>query len=246
MSRTARILNARMEGNLFTETSEYTRALKAMEIFNHIPDRTLAKYRTKNVKLINKAKPVALTEILSDKLSGGRGISLGKMLLPQEYDKMLYTLQKLREFKNDDTILNSFANERDKSRWKYLVNDCISYMNDMLDVDLNVVEKLKTLAAGAEEIYNLGRALGINQAIKTGEYDFINQIKSLEGIVTNEDGTPKYDLKDLAFDTRARQMAAEDYENDGKHSVNIVAAITSTPHYVAYMQALATALQAHE
>ena len=107
----------------------------------------------------------------------------------------------------------------------------------------SVMDDLQILAEGADEMRRLGSIFSLNQGVKTDTEGLLRQVNLIERAVYDKTG----DLEDLiditkfAFDEDYRQQAIEKYEQV-KHSFNILDAVSTVPHFLGYVQMLATAL----
>lgn len=129
-----------------------------------------------------------------------------------------------------------------------LYNQLIDFVQDYIQqghvIGLNeaTYADIKKLAEGAEEMKILGRILSLNQGIKTNPDGLLAQVNHIERAVYKETGDLEdlIDLTKFAFDEAYREQCIAKYEIV-KHAFNILDVASKVPHFMGYVQTLATA-----
>lgn len=153
-------------------------------------------------------------------------------------------IESLRKaYKGKLSAENKNSNE---AREKY--NQLIDFVEDYIQqADViwrheSLFNDIKTLSEGASELKTLGQVLGVNQGIKTSTDEFLTQINNLRRAIYNKTKDPKdiIDLTQFAFNQEYRENVINKYESY-KHSFNIFDCVSKVPHFMGYLQELATA-----
>ena len=251
MSDTGGIITSLLEGDVFAQRDGYTKASSVFEYFEKCPSKQLNRF---------------------DIYSSPDGVEIGRSpldffeeaflnqedwLKDKNGDKLPFNVA-LASFAGSNMILSDKLNAIEKLRYSYksasayaveTYNQLIDFAEDYVRQchiaasNKSVMDDLQILAEGADEMRRLGSIFSLNQGVKTDTEGLLRQVNLIERAVYDKTG----DLEDLiditkfAFDEDYRQQAIEKYEQV-KHSFNILDAVSTVPHFLGYVQMLATAL----
>ena len=222
-----------LDGNVFTRDREYRRVNdQVFDYFDKGPTKVY-KILGDQVYMVQEQLSKVLTQNAIQHKEHSSLPTLVKTLASQEnftLQKKLEIVQQLRKTKDTDS--NFFVDFFEKYICQY----------DKILQDKDNYDNIKTLAKGAQEMFIIGQIYSLNQGIKTDQASFINQVSNIEDVFINAGFENKVNIVKFAYDERYRQSMIRAYE-DAKGTFNILDAISSNPHTLAYIKAAATALQ---
>ena len=222
-----------LDGNVFTRDREYRRVNdQVFDYFDKGPTKVY-KILGDQVYMVQEQLSKVLTQNAIQHKEHSSLHTLVKTLASQEdftLQKKLEIVQQFRKAKDTDS--NFFVDFFEKYICQY----------DKILQDKDNYDNIKTLAKGAQEMFIIGQIYSLNQGIKTDQASFINQVSNIEDVFINAGFENKVNIVKFAYDERYRQSMIRAYE-DAKGTFNILDAISSNPHTLAYIKAAATALQ---
>lgn len=251
MSDVGRVINEVLNNDVFIDKDGYNSINDQLfKYFDNGPSKILSKFniRTDSNGQTIESPLLAFTRIFKNRTD-----------FTNENNKKLSLAKALVEFSRDNTTLSEKLNFLEDLRSQYTSSstEAVEIYNQLIDfveeyvqqshiIGLNedIYKDIKTLAGGAEEMKILGQLFGLNQGLKTSTDEFLKQINNIERAIYNKTN----DLKDLinltkfAFDETYREEKIKKYE-EVKHSFNILDAISKVPHFLGYVQTLATAVK---
>lgn len=241
MSPTGDIIVSLLEGNVFTGDKETMQVSDIFKYFEKCP--LLYKYDINQDLDGNSLSITPLQkfgELLRQELHLKEDSYIPEVLA--NFGKRNYILdQKLNiieSFRNKYTTSSKYAGEL----YNQLIDAVEEYIIDLSSIDEHDLKNIQILAEGSKELKRLGQILSLNQGIKKNPEELINQINAIERAIY--DITEKLqdilDLNKFAFSESYREYAIKRYE-DIKHSFNILDVISNVPHFMGYVQTLATA-----
>lgn len=250
MSDVGNIIIELLESNVFTGEDGYSRTSYIFKYFNDGPVRHLNKFdvnrdlnRNYFASPLKFFKQRFVKEIREAIDKEGKPLPIAKAIVRfarsnYTLEDKLNTIEGFRKYYNQN---NTYANE--------LYNQLIDFVEDyvrqvhLISENENTFNDIQILSEGAEEMYILGQILSLNQGIKTSIDEILNQINLIERAIYNKTGKLEdlVDLTKFAFDEQYRQQCIQKYETV-KHSFNIYDIVSVIPHFLGYIQVLATTL----
>lgn len=239
------------ESDVFKQTDGYNTIKSAFDYFETLPNKYLGKYdvhRNPSGNTIESPLEFFTKQIrkLGDAFyfedSDGKEVPLSVVLTNfAKSNRFLNNKLEILEGLRGQYKSNSYGSE--------VYNQLIDFLEDyVIDQDAIVtdtngtLQKLKTLAYGADEMKTLGQILGVNGGIKTDYEGLINQINRIERVISNQ--TNRFediiDLTKFVFDENYRQECIEKYEQV-KHTFNVLDCLAKVPHFFQYITDLAVA-----
>lgn len=247
MSDAGGVITSLLEGDVFTGKEEYTKASQVFTYFEKCPNRILSKYDI-NGEEIGESPLEHFRNQFSNQesqLKDSKGNQLPlDIALATFASSNVQLSEKLNSIEN---LRNSYKSRSAQAVEIY--NQLIDFVEDyirqchIVSSNSQVLEDLQVLAKGADEMRRLGSIFSLNQGIKTDIEGLLRQVNLIERAIydTTEDLEDIIDLVKFAFDEEYRKKMILKYE-EIKHSFNILDAVSSVPHFLGYVQMLATSL----
>ena len=248
MSNTGEIITRLLDSNVFTNYRGYNKAVDVFKYFDKFPNKFLSRFSarispsgvTANIpplsafydNITEQLKEIGFSTRVSTNVNLAE---LGKSNLTIQ--QKLQIIENIRgKYKETDPYFNQVYNQIIDQIEDYIYQVHTAYQEGLLT-------DLKTLAEGAEEMRVLGSLLSLNQGVKTDLEGLVRQIELIEKAIYNktENANDLIDLQRFAFDESYREEMIERYEKV-KHSFNILDVVSKVPHFLGYVQTLATAV----
>lgn len=255
------LVNNKAQRSLFNEESKYSNINRAIKFYQEGAD--IADYVGKD--FVNSVINVLNTKI--DSQIPTKAAEFKKFIKDSGSDYLYTLIDKITEHESDFSVTASrvlsqdeieqlreiadelgeegfVANRRDFKQTAFLVNrfltESINRKNQLATIkgDINnTLELLNNLVEGGDEISEYSQWCGLNQGLKTLRNDFYNFIKRREDFIKSKTGK-NFDLIQFIKDPEYRQHQINLYEKS-KTTFNVLAAISSSPHFSKMYQALA-------
>lgn len=248
MSPTGLMVSSLLNGNVFTGVKETIQAKSIFTYFDKIPKNLINKF-DKNSDLsgsnIGQNPLQVFTREFREIYKADEKLSIETIIA--KFGKENYTIDE--KIKILESLRNKYRSTSDYGRKLYnqLIDTVEEYVINLSNIDYNILEDLKTVAEGAEELRILGQILSLNQGIKTDPEGLVTQINLIERAIYNitKNTNDIIDIKKFVQDEAYRNSKIEAYEKI-KHSFNILEAVSTVPHFMGYLELLAVATKEQE
>lgn len=244
MSPTGSLVTSLLDGDVFTGKKETISPVNIFEYFDKFPNDILSKYDVnRDLNGDDIVNPLIIfKKVFKERYGISKKTPIGKAIndIVKTHKDLSIRLNQLESLRSKYTSNSKYG----QRMFNQLIDSVQEYFVNLNNVDKNVLTDLKTLAGGAAELKLLGRIYSFNQGIKTDPEGLLGQVKLIERCVYDITGKDEdlIDIKKFAFDEDYRNQAIEKYESV-KHTFNILDAVAKVPHFMSYVEALATALQ---
>lgn len=253
MSDVGSVIKGVLDGDVFIGREEQLNVGPALfKYFDDGPSRQLYKYDIYQDSKGQKCEsPMKVLKRLVDNRTDLKDERGNKLDLPKAivvFSRSNIPLsQKLKFF--EDLRREYYAqSEEARQIYSQLIDFVQDYVqqNHIIGANFGIYEDIRKLSEGAAEMKTLGSILSLNQGIKTSPDQLLSQVNKIERCVY--DTTKKKKLEDLidltrfAFDEAYREECIAKYERV-KKAFNILDVVSKVPHFMGYVQTLATALK---
>lgn len=251
MSPTGLIFSRVLKGNIFLDKQGSFLATKGFDYFKSFPVREAAKF---NKSVDSKQERIPNPWDMFVKYFTNDGTT--KRYFKQSdgiYKSIARFAKSELDMETKMEVLNTFRNKYKSTtkegyeHFNQLMDNIESYVKDLESVDPEVLEDLKTLAEGAEEIGRLGRMYSYNQGIKIRPNEALTQANLIGRAVYDITGKEEdlIDVTKFLYDKNYQEEAINRYE-EVKHSFNILEALVTDPQFEGYARVLGAALKCGE
>lgn len=247
MSETGLMITETMQGNSLQRVRGMSKAEKAFEYFKKGPINRLYQYDRNLDSPSTNASPLKLFQFL---LEEDENYSYAVSNLPKSIRNSQHFLITLAQMDNNYALkfiknvrekVASGYGEKDKVQWHRMLDFIEEYIIQYSHLNLETLNKLQWLSQGAEEMRVFGQIAGLNQGLKTSQKDILNFLEVFEGLLVIEDSngnkSKPITIQDIVYaNEEQRKEYIKLYENNKKHTFNLIHAIYSVPHIFEYIK----------